>query len=190
SRRLSFPRELGLPLALRRYPPPLAGLPRAIFQSRPCSPFGGKTDRCFRQALVRLRIPAPVLPATPVQGARSTQNAGRESARFVHRRGESRYQKASARTRGTGLPRFPESNFRRISVPCAPALQAGPGSDDTNPRRHGRGPSRQADRQAAHPGRRLACREGPRPRSEEHTSELQSRVDLVCRLLLEKKKLR
>src|SRR5206468_12396766 len=30
---------------------------------------------------------------------------------------------------------------------------------------------------------------GPRPtRSEEHTSELQSRSDLVCRLLLEKKK--
>src|SRR5438105_15916648 len=28
------------------------------------------------------------------------------------------------------------------------------------------------------------------PRSEEHTSELQSRVDLVCRLLLEKKKRR
>src|SRR5438105_11770369 len=30
------------------------------------------------------------------------------------------------------------------------------------------------------------CRD--RLRSEEHTSELQSRVDLVCRLLLEKKK--
>src|SRR2546421_9277170 len=30
-----------------------------------------------------------------------------------------------------------------------------------------------------------SCR---RPRSEEHTSELQSRSDLVCRLLLEKKK--
>src|SRR5690349_17262991 len=29
----------------------------------------------------------------------------------------------------------------------------------------------------------------PPPRSEEHTSELQSRRDLVCRLLLEKKKL-
>src|SRR5438874_8309176 len=28
----------------------------------------------------------------------------------------------------------------------------------------------------------------PLPRSEEHTSELQSRRDLVCRLLLEKKK--
>src|SRR6266496_2838138 len=29
----------------------------------------------------------------------------------------------------------------------------------------------------------------PRSRSEEHTSELQSRRDLVCRLLLEKKKM-
>src|SRR5207249_9332972 len=29
----------------------------------------------------------------------------------------------------------------------------------------------------------------PRERSEEHTSELQSRFDLVCRLLLEKKKI-
>src|SRR3712207_7334038 len=29
---------------------------------------------------------------------------------------------------------------------------------------------------------------GPRPRSEEHTSELQSRQYLVCRLLLEKSK--
>src|SRR5690625_7119898 len=31
--------------------------------------------------------------------------------------------------------------------------------------------------------------EGQRPRSEEHTSELQSRGHLVCRLLLEKKKM-
>src|SRR5438067_7308454 len=31
-------------------------------------------------------------------------------------------------------------------------------------------------------------REAARARSEEHTSELQSRFDLVCRLLLEKKK--
>src|SRR5699024_12668121 len=31
-------------------------------------------------------------------------------------------------------------------------------------------------------------RQGSRYRSEEHTSELQSRFDLVCRLLLEKKK--
>src|SRR2546430_9351117 len=35
---------------------------------------------------------------------------------------------------------------------------------------------------------RLACR-GSSPRSEEHTSELQSQSNLVCRLLLEKKKI-
>src|SRR3712207_8330498 len=33
-----------------------------------------------------------------------------------------------------------------------------------------------------------ACGHAPGPRSEEHTSELQSRQYLVCRLLLEKKK--
>src|SRR2546422_4320232 len=52
-----------------------------------------------------------------------------------------------------------------------------------------------------HPQRRWACLRARRPavgdaarprpvgpRSEEHTSELQSRLHLVCRLLLEKKK--
>src|SRR5206468_9458943 len=36
--------------------------------------------------------------------------------------------------------------------------------------------------------RRVVLRRGGPVRSEEHTSELQSRSDLVCRLLLEKKK--
>src|SRR2546430_9204473 len=36
--------------------------------------------------------------------------------------------------------------------------------------------------------RRTAGREGGQLRSEEHTSELQSQSNLVCRLLLEKKK--
>src|SRR5260370_25735839 len=41
----------------------------------------------------------------------------------------------------------------------------------------------------AWPGRGHAGRAPtPRPRSEEHTSELQSHLNLVCRLLLEKKK--
>src|SRR5437868_11985768 len=35
-----------------------------------------------------------------------------------------------------------------------------------------------------------ANRDGTYIRSEEHTSELQSRFDLVCRLLLEKKKIK
>src|SRR5438034_8779411 len=38
------------------------------------------------------------------------------------------------------------------------------------------------------PGRRGPGSGGGRSRSEEHTSELQSHSDLVCRLLLEKKK--
>src|SRR5437868_10404452 len=42
-------------------------------------------------------------------------------------------------------------------------------------------------RQPAHGRGGKACRGGGW-RSEEHTSELQSRFDLVCRLLLEKKK--
>src|SRR5260370_21972520 len=35
---------------------------------------------------------------------------------------------------------------------------------------------------------KLLGRAHPNPRSEEHTSELQSHLNLVCRLLLEKKK--
>src|SRR3712207_7910499 len=40
-----------------------------------------------------------------------------------------------------------------------------------------------------HLGRRLVRPHRRRPRSEEHTSELQSRQYLVCRLLLENKKI-
>src|SRR3989442_5132420 len=40
----------------------------------------------------------------------------------------------------------------------------------------------------AAPSREPARAGSPSPRSEEHTSELQSRPHLVCRLLLEKKK--
>src|SRR2546430_4306011 len=46
------------------------------------------------------------------------------------------------------------------------------------------------DRAREHPLRaaRRVARAGRRGRSEEHTSELQSQSNLVCRLLLEKKK--
>src|SRR3712207_8345841 len=64
------------------------------------------------------------------------------------------------------------------------------------PRRGGRARRRRGrvaahPRGAARPPRRLARRRRRdvlAPRSEEHTSELQSRQYLVCRLLLEKKK--
>src|SRR3712207_7829494 len=62
---------------------------------------------------------------------------------------------------------------------------------------HGRGDDVPAEEVADHPGRDLPLTQRPgrevpqRPlaaaRSEEHTSELQSRQYLVCRLLLEKK---
>src|SRR5438105_8977842 len=47
--------------------------------------------------------------------------------------------------------------------------------------------ARHAAAASSAPARRWPIRCG---RSEEHTSELQSRVDLVCRLLLEKKKIK
>src|SRR2546429_7009267 len=51
----------------------------------------------------------------------------------------------------------------------------------SRPTRRGESAPRRAGRHARGTGRRAA-------RSEEHTSELQSRLHLVCRLLLEKKK--
>src|SRR5207249_12189292 len=65
-------------------------------------------------------------------------------------------------------------------------------SDGSDPRRRAatqqlppRAPRSVAVHQPPHPRRAV---HGRGARSEEHTSELQSRFDLVCRLLLEKKK--
>src|SRR2546430_16167433 len=55
-----------------------------------------------------------------------------------------------------------------------------------SPADHGAEPKRDGHRDL-HPGRD-EDRGGHRARSEEHTSELQSQSNLVCRLLLEKKK--
>src|SRR5687768_18353413 len=66
------------------------------------------------------------------------------------------------------------------------------GPDPSRPHDAGDGRVRVRDRAAAQQGvdrhsRHRGDGEGPH-RSEEHTSELQSRLHLVCRLLLEKKK--
>src|SRR5687768_18107532 len=50
------------------------------------------------------------------------------------------------------------------------------------PDTHNRQPTQMAGQ------KHIEFRDTARPRSEEHTSELQSRLHLVCRLLLEKKK--
>src|SRR5690349_22173979 len=55
-------------------------------------------------------------------------------------------------------------------------------------RRHGRGAHGRRVGQGRDGARGPRGRTVPDHRSEEHTSELQSRRDLVCRLLLEKKK--
>src|SRR5437868_12490684 len=49
-------------------------------------------------------------------------------------------------------------------------------------------PHRRLARRISRLPRQSSCSARPASRSEEHTSELQSRFDLVCRLLLEKKK--
>src|SRR3712207_7747053 len=77
---------------------------------------------------------------------------------------------------------FPYTTLFRSALAARPALHPG----------HGRGRAggrlcRLAAGGAADPVGRLTLRR-LRPRSEEHTSELQSRQYLVCRLLLEKKK--
>src|SRR5436305_10283001 len=62
---------------------------------------------------------------------------------------------------------------------CALPISASPWPARPVPRRSAASPWRSGPR---------ACSRTPRcPRSEEHTSELQSRPHLVCRLLLEKK---
>src|SRR5690606_41784941 len=80
---------------------------------------------------------------------------------------------------------FPYTTLFRSSLllerpvrPQVPARRPGGG------RRHDRGRRRLGGGAAV----RRADRPGRAARSEEHTSELQSRENLVCRLLLEKKK--
>src|SRR3712207_7549546 len=76
-----------------------------------------------------------------------------------------------------------------------PICSSGRGSGCARTARAGRGSSRRPPAGCPPPARRAGCTGHRTPRgasaasrSEEHTSELQSRQYLVCRLLLEKKK--
>src|SRR3712207_7590192 len=83
---------------------------------------------------------------------------------------------------------FPYTTLFR-SITCAPLIMSSSfpgqsGFEQVAPRQVARRLARQAERLGhGHAEQRVAER-----RSEEHTSELQSRQYLVCRLLLEKKK--
>src|SRR5699024_3630074 len=69
------------------------------------------------------------------------------------------------------------SSYGVGTVIRSPFARAGPGCCHAPPDRRG----------SRGPGEARRTPGSARPRSEEHTSELQSRFDLVCRLLLEKK---
>src|SRR5260370_10164961 len=73
---------------------------------------------------------------------------------------------------------FPYTTLFRSVIPMA--LYERESSHVCNHRYHGQG----RRRRRAH----LVVRGPKSPRSEEHTSELQSHLNIVCRLLLEKKK--
>src|SRR5205085_3283535 len=75
------------------------------------------------------------------------------------------------------------------SLPAPPCCRtSAPNSGHGNVDRHG---GRRARAGGDRPGSLRGPRDGAagHPRSEEHTSELQSQSNLVCRLLLEKKKI-
>src|SRR3712207_8021992 len=85
---------------------------------------------------------------------------------------------------------FPSPTLSQSPLPVALGVDPGAGRrrDDARGPDDGAGPDALAA--ALHAGRAAMrhARVGQHLRSEEHTSELQSRQYLVCRLLLEKKK--
>src|SRR5438105_10474750 len=78
---------------------------------------------------------------------------------------------------------FPYTTLFRSFCPETPS-----GRGAQNSSRPGEKPRKQSIDPHAAGGCRAGSSAAEDQRSEEHTSELQSRVDLVCRLLLEKKK--
>src|SRR5438067_5864878 len=89
-------------------------------------------------------------------------------------------------------PLFPYTTlFRSAAAPPARLLRAAGAAEARAAVRAGespRDPEAREDRAQRRDGGRVQEPQVARGRSEEHTSELQSRFDLVCRLLLEKKK--
>src|SRR5207249_9439234 len=85
--------------------------------------------------------------------------------------------------------RFPRKLRRQNSGSCWLSPKTPPCSSSIEkPLPKMAGPSNSRDRRIAVINTAPLCARSERRGSEEHTSELQSRFDLVCRLLLEKKK--
>src|SRR6266511_5072584 len=88
--------------------------------------------------------------------------------------------------RRTARPAGAAPRARAVGWPAHRRYQSDPRLPSRARHRGTPGAAFPADRAAGHPGHTQRC--PVPPRSEEHTSELQSRENLVCRLLLEKKK--
>src|SRR5436190_15659857 len=85
------------------------------------------------------------------------------------------------------LSLFPSTTLFRSTRPAFCAF-SGPQTANFLAKNHLRALPTAVSRPCAHRRSMAETRPSVRPRSEEHTSELQSHSDLVCRLLLEKKK--
>src|SRR5690625_681115 len=120
-----------------------------------------------------------IAPGTNVDApsSRPTQNS---TSAEISRPDQSKIRPARNATpekTGTMIPRSPHQGRPASSI-SSPAVLAGSCSQA----------HAALTRQPPHRSSQGPCMSSPRKRSEEHTSELQSRGHLVCRLLLEKKK--
>src|SRR2546422_3632963 len=119
---------------------------------------------------------------------------GGEPGRMSRQRNSPRVPRASvSRIDASGATVSSGDPSRRISTGSTRPLCTHTTPDPitpVRPRYHtAQTPSASATAPSSHQPRRLGAGRSSPERSEEHTSELQSRLHLVCRLLLEKKKL-
>src|SRR3989475_349234 len=146
----------------------------------------GRDQRCplheqHRQPLHPVRPPRP-----PAPGARGRHGGAPRKSRADGLAAGARHDEPRPRRRARGLrpPRGLPCRPRRPrrARPCAGDHRAG--GEALRDQGRGAGRAEHADQRGA--DAEIGGR--PRTRSEEHTSELQSQSNLVCRLLLEKKK--
>src|SRR5207249_821737 len=105
------------------------------------------------------------------------------------RRGASQSAGAIRPTRTAVPPRGCPTCARRSLCRCrGPASSQEPRLEKEQRQQHAEEPERRPQRIEQRPVRGREDQDAAQHRSEDHTSELQSRFDLVCRLLLEKKK--
>src|SRR2546422_8064955 len=134
-------------------------------------------SRRWRAAVTTPVLPSPACKETPTwRGADAAWPRSGEKVALPHRPTERLY---------VFCPAQPTVIAGREGAPTDARSSRSPSSEGLRPRRprppdRGRGCASETPADCARPGARR--------RSEEHTSELQSRLHLVCRLLLEKKK--